>query len=124
MGLPQKGPALVFAALADPVRLELVTRLADGDATVGELAAVHPISVQAISKHVKVLEGAGVVRRTGPGHRAGVQLNAEVFTLMDRWIERFRRRFQERYERLDALLAAQPEATAPPRAVRARRTTR
>jgi len=53
-----------------------------------------------------------------------VQLNAEVFTLMDRWIERFRRRFQERYERLDALLAAQPEATAPPRAVRARRTTR
>jgi len=124
MGLPQEGPALVFAALADPVRLELVTRLADGDATVGELAAVHPISVQAISKHVKVLEGAGVVRRTGPGHRAGVQLNAEVFTLMDRWIERFRRRFQERYERLDALLAAQPEATAPPRAVRARRTTR
>ena len=94
MGLPQEGPALVFAALADPVRLELVTRLADGDATVGELAAVHPISVQAISKHVKVLEGAGVVRRTGPGHRAGVQLNAEVFTLMDRWIERFRRRFQ------------------------------
>jgi len=124
MGLPQEGPTLVFAALADPVRLELVTRLADGDATVGELAAVHPISVQAISKHVKVLEGAGVVRRTGPGHRAGVQLNAEVFTLMDRWIERFRRRFQERYERLDALLAAQPEATAPPRAVRARRTTR
>lgn len=124
MGLPQEGPALVFAALADPVRLELVTRLADGDATVGELAAVHPISVQAISKHVKVLEGAGVVRRTGPGHRAGVQLNAEVFTLMDRWIERFRRRFQERYERLDALLAAQPEATAPPWAVRARRTTR
>ena len=100
-----ESPARVFAALADPVRLELVTRLADGDATVGELASPYAISVQAVSKHLKVLEGAGVVRRVGPGHRAPVQLNAEVFNLMDRWIVRYRRLCQERYERLDALLA-------------------
>jgi DNA-binding transcriptional ArsR family regulator len=99
----------VFAALADPVRLELVTRLADGDATVGELAAPYAISVQAVSKHLKVLEGAGIVRRAGPGHRAPVQLNADVFSLMDRWVQRYRRRCQERYERLDALLATVPE---------------
>ena len=102
-------PARVFAALADPVRLELVTRLADGDATVGELAAPYAISVQAVSKHLKVLEGAGVIRRAGPGHRAPVQLNAEVFSLMDRWIQRHRHRCQERYKRLDALLATMPE---------------
>jgi DNA-binding transcriptional ArsR family regulator len=102
-------PARVFAALADPVRLGLVSRLADGDATVGELAAPYAISVQAISKHLKVLEAAGVVRRVGPGYRAPVQLNADVFNLMDGWIQRYQRRCQERYERLDALLATMPE---------------
>ncbi len=95
----------VFAALADPVRLELVSRLAGGDASVGELAAPFEISVQAVSKHVKVLELAGVVRRLGPGHRAPVQLNAEIFTLMDRWIERYRRQCEERYQRLDDVLS-------------------
>jgi DNA-binding transcriptional ArsR family regulator len=102
----------VFAALADPVRLELVAQLAEGDSTVGELAMPHEISVQAVSKHLKVLELAGVVRRVGSGHRAPVQLNAEVFQLMDRWVERYRRRLQERYERLDALLAEGRSETA------------
>lgn len=104
-----ESPARVFAALADPVRLELVTRLAEGDATVGELATPFPISVQAVSKHLKVLEGAGVVRRSGTGHRAPVQLNAEIFSLMDEWIERYRRRSEERYTRLDGLLSTMPE---------------
>jgi DNA-binding transcriptional ArsR family regulator len=103
-------PAQVFAALADPVRLELVTQLAEGDATVGELAASHPISVQAVSKHLKVLEGAGVVRRDGLGRRAPVQLNAEVFELMDRWVERYRQRCEARYQRLDTVLASMPTA--------------
>ena len=106
--MSSESPARVFSALADPVRLELVTRLVEGDATVGELAAPYSISVQAVSKHLKVLEGAGIVRRAGPGHRAPVQLNADVFGLMDRWIETYRRRCQERYERLDDLLATMP----------------
>jgi DNA-binding transcriptional ArsR family regulator len=108
MEVAMESPTRVFAALADPVRLELVTQLAEGAATVGELAAPFAISVQAVSKHLKVLEGAGVVRRTGSGHRAPVQLNAEVFSLMDRWIERYRRRYEESYARLDELLSTMP----------------
>jgi DNA-binding transcriptional ArsR family regulator len=100
-----ESPARVFAALADPVRLQLVTRLAEGDSTVGELAMPFAITVQAVSKHLKVLEGAGVVRRTGTGHRSPVQLNAEIFTLLDRWIDRYQRQCEERYERLDQVLA-------------------
>jgi DNA-binding transcriptional ArsR family regulator len=108
----------VFAALADPVRLELVTRLADGSATVGQLAAPFAISVQAVSKHLKVLEGAGVVRRNGSGHRAPVQLNAEIFSLMDRWVDKYRRRCEESYERLDQLLSTMPGGTTGERAAR------
>jgi len=91
-----------FAALADPTRRDLVARLAAGEATVGELAAPYTVSVQAISKHLKVLEGAGIVRRGAGGRRAPVQLDAEVFELLTKWIERYRRAAQERYERLGA----------------------
>jgi DNA-binding transcriptional ArsR family regulator len=118
-------PVRVFEALADPVRLELVARLSEGDSTVGELAEPFSISVQAISKHLKVLEVAGVVRRAGTGHRAPVQLNAEIFSVMDRWIEEYRRRFEERYERLDALLATVSEMSQqPPGDPEQRRTPR
>jgi DNA-binding transcriptional ArsR family regulator len=96
----------VFAALADPTRRDLVARLAVGDATVGQLAAPYDVSVQAVSKHVKVLEEAGLVRRTTSGHRAPVHLEAEVFDLMTKWIERYRRLAEERYRRLDDVLAA------------------
>src|SRR6478735_1290751 len=95
----------VFAALADPTRRELVARLADGDATVGELAAPYDVSVQAISKHLKVLEGAGLVTKTKDAQRRPVHLEAEVFDLMTKWIERYRRQAEERYRRLDSLLA-------------------
>lgn len=95
----------VFAALADPTRRDLVARLAGGDATVGELAEPYAMSVQAVSKHVKVLQDAGVVTKTADAQRRTVHLEAEVFHLMDRWIERYRRRAEERYRRLDALLA-------------------
>jgi DNA-binding transcriptional ArsR family regulator len=96
----------VFAALADPTRRDLVARLTDGDATVGELAAPYDVTVQAVSKHLKVLEQAGLVSRTGAAHRSPVHLEAEVFDLMTAWIERYRRRAEERYRRLDAVLAA------------------
>jgi DNA-binding transcriptional ArsR family regulator len=95
----------VFAALADPTRRDLVARLTDGDATVGQLAAPYAVSVQAISKHLKVLEQAGVVSRGAEGHRAPVHLEAEVFDLMTKWIERYRQRAEARYQRLDAVLA-------------------
>jgi DNA-binding transcriptional ArsR family regulator len=95
----------VFAALSDPTRRDLVARLTDGDATVGQLAAPYRVSVQAISKHLKVLEQAGLVSRCAEGHRSPVHLEAEVFDLMTKWIERYRQRADARYQRLDAVLA-------------------
>ena len=95
----------VFAALADPTRRDLVARLTAGDATVGQLAAPYGVSVQAISKHVKVLEQAGLVSRSAQGHRSPVHLEAEVLDLMTKWTERYRQRAEARYRRLDAVLA-------------------
>ena len=95
----------VFAALADPTRRDIVARLTDGDATVGELAAPYAVSVQAVSKHLKVLEEAGLVTRSREAQRRPVHVEAEVFDLMTKWIERYRQRAEERYQRLDALLA-------------------
>ena len=96
----------VFAALADPTRRDMVARLTAGDATVGDLAAPYDVSVQAVSKHLKVLEGAGLVTRSREAQRRPVHLEAEVFDLMTKWIERYRRQAEERYRRLDAVLAA------------------
>jgi DNA-binding transcriptional ArsR family regulator len=99
----------VFAALSDPTRRDLVARLAVRDATVGELAAPYDVSVQAVSKHLKVLEDAGMVRRTTTGHRAPVRLEAEVFDLMTKWIDRYRRVAEQRYRQLDDVLATMPD---------------
>jgi DNA-binding transcriptional ArsR family regulator len=96
----------VFAALADPTRRDMVARLAVGDATVGQLAAPYDVSVQAVSKHLRVLEEAGLVSRSREAQRRPVHLEAEVFDLMTKWIERYRRQAEERYQRLDAVLAA------------------
>ena len=95
----------VFAALADPTRRDMVARLAAGDATVNELARPYDVTVQAVSKHLKVLADAGLVSRTREGQRRPVHLEAAVFDLMTKWIERYRQQAQERYERLDAVLA-------------------
>lgn len=94
----------VFAALADPTRRDLVSRLAVGDACVGELAEPYDVSVQAVSKHLRVLEDAGLVTKRRDGQRRPVHLEAEVLDLMTAWIERYRRRAEERYQRLDAVL--------------------
>ncbi len=102
----------VFAALADPTRRDLVARLADTDATVSDLAAPYAMSLQAVSKHLKVLEDAGLVTRGRDAQRRPVHLEAEVFDLMTAWIERYRRQAEERYQRLDTVLAdlAEPDA--------------
>lgn len=105
----------VFQALADPTRRDLVARLAaSGDATVGELAAPYAVSVQAVSKHLKVLEEAGLVSRSRDAQRRPVHLEAEVLDLMTAWIERYRRQAEERFSRLDAVLEemAATESTA------------
>ena len=95
----------VFSALADPTRRDMVARLAIADATVNELAEPYDVTVQAVSKHLKVLEEAGLVTRSREAQRRPVHLEAEVFDLMTKWIERYRRQAEERYQRLDELLA-------------------
>ncbi|WP_122817920.1 ArsR/SmtB family transcription factor [Nocardioides pantholopis] len=95
----------VFSALADPTRRDIVARLAVGDATVGALAEPYDVSVQAVSKHLKVLEDAGLVSRSKDAQRRPVHLEAEVFDLMTKWIERYRRQAEERFSRLDGVLA-------------------
>jgi DNA-binding transcriptional ArsR family regulator len=93
-----------FSALADPIRRDIVARLAIGDATVNELAEPYAVTVQAVSKHLRVLEDAGLVSRTRDAQRRPAHLEAQVFDLMTKWIERYRIRAEERYRRLDDVL--------------------
>ena len=99
----------VFAALADPTRRDIVARLSVGDATVGELARPYDVSVQAVSKHLRVLEDAELVSRRRDAQRRPFHLEAEVFDLMTAWIERYRRQAEERFRRLDVVLAEMAE---------------
>ena len=107
----------VFSALADPTRRDLVARLADGDATLTELAAPYAVSVQAVAKHLRVLSDTGLVTKPQTSQRTPLHLDADVFDLMTAWIERYRRQAEERYTRLDAVLCELPddiEPTPPP----------
>lgn len=109
-----------FAALADPTRRDLVARLTVADATLTELAEPYDVSLQAVSKHLRVLEDAGLVTRGRDAQKRPVHLEAEVLSLMTAWIERYRRQAEERYSRLDDVLAAMPDDVSPlppPRAV-------
>ena len=99
----------VFSALADPTRRDMVARLATRDATVNELAEPYDITVQAVSKHLRVLEDAGLVSRSREAQRRPVHLEAEVFDLMTKWIERYRLEAEERYRRLDEVLRSMPD---------------
>ena len=96
--------ATTFAALGDPVRRAIVDRISDGDATVNELAALFPISLQAVSKHIKVLEAAGVVSRRQEGKTRPVHLESASLARSADWLEARRRRLESRYTRLDELL--------------------
>lgn len=108
--------SLAFAALADPIRRDMVVRLAVSDATPTTLARNYAVSPQAVSKHLKVLEDAGLVSRRRDAQRRPVHLEAEVLDLMTAWIERYRRQAEERYARLDDLLATMPDhQPGPPR---------
>ena len=116
--MPADALSRVFAALSDPIRRDMVARLAGGDATVNELAEPYDVTVQAVSKHLRVLEDAGLVSRSRDAQRRPVHLEAEIFDLMTKWIERYRRQAEERYRRLDHLLQSLADDQDAPPAVR------
>jgi DNA-binding transcriptional ArsR family regulator len=103
---PASGNVLtaVFAALGDPVRRAIVDRLVEGDATVSELAAMFPISLQAVSKHIGVLDAAGLVSRRREGKTRPVHLEPAALARSVGWLEARRRRLEARFTRLDELL--------------------
>lgn len=103
-----------FAALADPVRRAIVARLSRGPATLGELAEPFAITPQAVSKHISVLESAGLVWRTRDAQRRPVHLDAAALERLTAWIDRYRLVAESAYRRLDALLADASTANASP----------
>ncbi len=94
----------MFAALADPTRRSILSRLAVADATVTELAEPFDISQPAISKHLKVLERAGLISRSRDAQRRPCRLEVETFLAASDWFEGYRKSLQQRFDRLDAVL--------------------
>lgn len=106
---------LTFAALADPTRRAILSRLASGEASVAELAAPFSMSQPAISKHLKVLERAGLISRGVDAQRRPRRLEAQPLAEANQWLEKYRDLWEENFKRLDALLgelqAMQPKRT-------------
>jgi DNA-binding transcriptional ArsR family regulator len=94
----------VFAALADPTRRAIIARLAAGEASVNELAEPFTMSQPAISKHLKVLERAGLISRSRSAQRRPRRLEATRLREATHWLERYRKLWEGNYRRLDALL--------------------
>ncbi len=97
-----------FAALADPTRRDLVARLARADHTVNELAEPYDMSLQAVSKHLRVLQDAGLVTRGRQAQTRPVHLEADALGHLTDWLERYRQQAEERYRRLDDVLRHLP----------------
>jgi DNA-binding transcriptional ArsR family regulator len=93
--------SMTFAALADPTRREILARLAGGEATVNELAAPFPISVQAISKHLKVLERAGLISRGRAAQLRPSRLRGAPLKDAADWLEDYRSFWEASFDRLD-----------------------
>jgi DNA-binding transcriptional ArsR family regulator len=93
-----------FIALADPTRRAILARLKQGDATVNELAAPFDISQPAVSKHLKILERAGLVTRSNVGTSRPVRIEAGPMREAVDWLEKYREFWEKSYQRLDALL--------------------
>ncbi len=104
-----------FAALGDPVRIAIVDRLVDGDATVGELASLFTITTQAVSQQISTLERAGLVTRHREGRTRRVHLEVTSIQEVARWMEARRSRLEQRYQRLDDVLADVFAVEPPPR---------
>jgi len=106
-----------FTALADPVRRRIIARLSRGPATVNELADPFEITKQAVSKHIAVLEQAGLVTRTRDAQRRPVHLNAAQLEALTAWIDKYRLIHEQRFRSLDALLDTidrDPSPRSPP----------
>jgi DNA-binding transcriptional ArsR family regulator len=104
--MPADRLSAVFGALADPIRRAILTRLTEGDATVAELAAPFSVSQPAISRHLKVLETAGLISRTRRSTARLSRLEAEPLREVTTWLARYQMFWDESHERLDELLAA------------------
>src|ERR1700690_3861623 len=101
-----------FAALADPTRRAILERLAAGDAGVVELAKASTLTQPAITKHLKVLERAGLIGRARDGQRRPARLQLDGLAPVDEWLRRAHGEWSDRLDRLEAHLAAQTESTA------------
>lgn len=98
------GLSATFAALADPTRRAILSRLADGQATVNELAEPFEMSLPAVSKHLKVLERAGLIERGREAQWRPCRLSAAPLREANAWLDRYRRFWDERFDRLDRYL--------------------
>lgn len=96
-----------FAALADPTRRAILARLREGEASVAELAAPFDMTPRAVSKHISVLEAAGLVTRGRDAQRRPSTIRVEPLADIDRWLEDYRRLWNDRFDRLSDRLAAQ-----------------
>lgn len=101
----------VFAALSDPTRRKILMRLTDGEASVGELAAPFEISQPAISKHLKVLERAGLIERDIDQQRRPARLNADNMAAAVDWLTNFRKYWDTSFNQLDGVLAQLKQTT-------------
>lgn len=96
--------SVTLAALADPTRRAILTRLAEGEATVGELAAPFDMTLQAVSRHLKVLEGAGLISRGRVAQARPCRLEAAPLHAAHGWLERYRAFWDEGFDKMDAYL--------------------
>lgn len=100
-----------FTALGDPVRRALIARLSRGEATVNELAEPFAITKQAVSRHIQVLEAAGLITRSRDGQRRPCHLDPVALEELTSWIDRYRLAMEDRHRRLDAVLDTMKQTT-------------
>lgn len=100
---------MVLTAISDPTRRAIINRLARGPGRVTDVAALFPVSLNTISKHVKVLERARLVRRARHGREHRLTLNTKPLRVVIRWVTRYERFWNERLDRLQAYFAARKE---------------
>lgn len=106
------GLSRIFAALADPTRRDIVTRLGNGPMSVGELAAPYPMSRPAVSQHLAVLEGAGLVTRSADAQYRPCHLRAEGLAEASEWIARHSAEWEDRFDLLEKQLRAAEAPTS------------
>jgi DNA-binding transcriptional ArsR family regulator len=101
---PQDRLSLIFGALAHPARRQILARLAEGDASITELAEPFEVTVRAISKHIGVLERAGLVTRTRDAQKRPSHLDTAAFRKAHEWLDTYRVLWERRFDRIDSLI--------------------